>query len=140
MGSSVTSGVTSAPPFFQGLSDLSGRSSVQKLRAEALPDALAPWEAVQHGLSPLVCAQSFHHVQLFMAPWTVACQAPLSMELARQEYWSGLPFPPLRDLPDPGIIPVSLRSAALAAGFFAIRAPRKTSNPLNRISIIPYRY
>ena len=35
-------------------------------------------------------------------PWTVACQVPLSMELSRKEYWSGLPFPPLGDLPDPG--------------------------------------
>ena len=35
--------------------------------------------------------------------WTVACQAPLFMGFFRQEYWSGLPFPSLRDLPDPGI-------------------------------------
>ena len=38
-------------------------------------------------------------------PWTVACQAPLSMEFSRQEYWSGLPLPSLRDLPDPDIEP-----------------------------------
>ena len=37
--------------------------------------------------------------------WTIAHQAPLSMELSRQEYWSGLPFPSLGDLPDPGIDP-----------------------------------
>ena len=36
-------------------------------------------------------------------PWTVAHQAPLSMGFFRQEYWSGLPFPSLEDLPDPGI-------------------------------------
>ena len=36
-------------------------------------------------------------------PWTVTHQAPLSMEFCRQEYWSGLPFPPPGDLPDPGI-------------------------------------
>ena len=36
-------------------------------------------------------------------PWTVACQAPLSMGFSRQEYWSGLPFPSPGDLPDPGI-------------------------------------
>ena len=41
-------------------------------------------------------------------PWTVACQAPLSMEFSRQEYWSGLPFPSSGDLPDPGIKPTSL--------------------------------
>ena len=35
-------------------------------------------------------------------PWTVACQAPLCMEFSRQEYWSGLPYPSSRDLPDPG--------------------------------------
>ena len=38
-------------------------------------------------------------------PWTVACQAPPSMEFSRQEYWSGLPFPSPGDLPDSGIFP-----------------------------------
>ena len=38
-----------------------------------------------------------------VTPWTVACQAPLSMGFSRQEYWSGLPFPSPGDLPDPGI-------------------------------------
>ena len=38
-------------------------------------------------------------------PWTVACQAPLSMGFSRQEYWSGLPFPSPADLPDPEIEP-----------------------------------
>ena len=47
-----------------------------------------------------------------MIPWTVACQAPLSMGFSRQEYWSGLPFPSPGDLPDPGIEP---RSPALQA-------------------------
>ena len=42
-----------------------------------------------------------------MTPWTVACQAPLSMEFSRQDYWSGLPFSSPRGLPDPGIIPAS---------------------------------
>ena len=41
-------------------------------------------------------------------PWTVARQAPLFMEFSRQDYWSGLPFPFPRDLPDPGIKPKSL--------------------------------
>ena len=36
-------------------------------------------------------------------PWIVACQAPLSMGFSRQGYWSGLPFPPPGDLPNPGI-------------------------------------
>ena len=42
-----------------------------------------------------------------VTPWTVACQAPLSMGFSRQEYWSGLPFPSPGDLPDPGIEPAS---------------------------------
>jgi len=42
-------------------------------------------------------------VQLFAAPWTVACQAPLSMEFSWQGYWRRLPFPSLGDLPDLGI-------------------------------------
>ena len=51
-------------------------------------------------------------------PWTVACQASLSMEFSRQEHWSGLPFPSSRGLPDPGIEPRSpaLQAEALASG------------------------
>ena len=45
------------------------------------------------------------HVRLFVIPWTVAYQAPQSMEFSRQEYWSGLPFPSSGDLPNPGIEP-----------------------------------
>ena len=54
------------------------------------------------------------HVQLFVTPWIVARQAPLSMELSRQAYWSGLPFPTAGDLPNPGIKPTSPASLALA--------------------------
>jgi len=60
------------------------------------------------------CVHSVSHVQLFATPWTVAHQAPLSMKFFRQKYWSGFPFPSLRDLPDPGIKPASLASSALA--------------------------
>ena len=49
----------------------------------------------------------------FATPWTVACQALLSMEFPRQEYWSGLPFPSPGDLPNPGIKPTSPVSLAL---------------------------
>ena len=49
-------------------------------------------------------------------PWTVARQAPQTMGFSRQEYWSGLPFPPPGDLPDPGIEPTSPASSALAGG------------------------
>ena len=43
------------------------------------------------------------HVRLFATPWTVAYQAPLSMQFSRQDYWSGLPIPSPGDLPNPGI-------------------------------------
>ena len=51
--------------------------------------------------------KSLSRVQLFVTPWTVAYQAPLSMGFSRQYYWSGLPFPSPGDLPDPGIEPGS---------------------------------
>ena len=54
----------------------------------------------------------FSHVHLFVIPWTVAYQAPPSMEFSKQEYWSGLSFPSPSDLPDSGIKP---RSPALQA-------------------------
>ena len=66
--------------------------------------------------------QSLQSVQLFVTPWTVAHQAPLSLGFPRQEYWIGLPFPPPGDLPDPGIIPVSLVSPALTGRFFTTSA------------------
>ena len=66
-----------------------------------------------------MCA--FSHVRLFMTPWTVALQAPLSMGFSRQEYWSGLPFPP-GDLPDPGIEP---GSPALQADSLPYEPPRE---------------
>ena len=56
--------------------------------------------------------KSLNHVQLFATLWTVAYQAPQSMEFSRQEYWSGLPFSSAGDLPTTGIEP---RSPALQA-------------------------
>ena len=50
-----------------------------------------------------------------MTPWAIDCQAPLSMGFSRQEHWSGLPFSPPGDLPDPGI---KSGSSALQADFF----------------------
>ena len=55
-------------------------------------------------------------------PRTVACQASLSMEFSRQEYWSGFPFPSAGDLPDPGIEP---RSSALQAVSLSSEPPGK---------------
>ena len=59
-----------------------------------------------------VKVKSLSRVQLFVTPWTVTYQDPLSMGFSRQEYWSGLPFPSPGDLADPGIEP---RSFALWA-------------------------
>ena len=75
---------------------------------------------------PLSSAFVFRHVWLSATPWIEACQAPLSKEFPRQEYWSGLPFPPPGDLSDPlppRIKPVSLESLALAGGFFVSAPP-----------------
>ena len=55
-----------------------------------------------------------------MTLWIVACQTPLSMGFSREEYWSGSPFPFLKDLPDPGIEPMS---PALVGGFFTTELP-----------------
>ena len=65
-----------------------------------------------------MCAWSLGCVQFFVTPWTATHQAPLSTGLPRQEYWSGLPFPPPGDLPKPGVEPASLTFPALTGGFF----------------------
>ena len=71
--------------------------------------------------------QSPNHVQLFVTPWTIARQAPLSMEFSRQEYWRGLPFSTPGDLPSPGMEPMSLVSPLLADRFFTT-VPLGSSN------------
>ena len=72
-----------------------------------------------------MCAYVLSRVQLFAILWTVARQVPLSMGFSRQEYWSGLPFPPSEDLPDPGIEPKSSASPAVAGRFFTTEPPGK---------------
>ena len=67
----------------------------------------------------------FSHVWLFETPWTVDCQAPLSMEFSRQEYWNGLPLSTPKGLPNPGIISVSLAFPALVGRFFTTAPPVK---------------
>ena len=69
--------------------------------------------------------KSLSCVRLFVTPWTVAHQDPLSRGFSRQEYWSGMPFAPKEDLPDPQIKPASLVSPALAGRFFATVLPGK---------------
>ena len=65
------------------------------------------------------------HVRLLLSLCTVACQAPLAMGFSRQEYWSGLSFPPPGDLPNTGIKPASAASPALAGRFFTTEPPGK---------------
>ena len=61
-------------------------------------------------------------LNLLQTPWTATCQAPLSMEFSRQEYWSGLSFPSPGDLPNPGIKP---RSPTLQADSLLSEPPGK---------------
>ena len=71
-------------------------------------------------LCHLICVCSLSCIQLFVAPRTAAHQAPLFMGFSRQEDWSGLPFPPPGDLPNPGIEPAF---PALAEGFLTTAPP-----------------
>ena len=73
-----------------------------------------------HRFRHMACCMPNHfsHVQFFVILWTVAHQAPLSVGLSRQEYWSGLSYPPPGDLPHPGFEPVSFMCPALADRFF----------------------
>ena len=81
-----------------------------------------------------MCAQSLSRVWLFVTAKTVAHQAPLPMGCSRQEYWSGLPFPPPGAFPDLGIEPMSPVSFALAGGFFTIVPPGK---PVIHVTQVP---
>ena len=72
--------------------------------------------------------KSLSRVQLFATPWTVACEAPLSMGFSRQEYWSGLPFPSLGDIPEAELEPAS---PALAGRFFTTEPPGKYLEPVS---------
>ena len=65
------------------------------------------------------------HDQLFVTPWTVACQTPLSMGFSWQEYWSGLLFPSPGELPNSGMEPVSPAFFKGKGGFFTTEPPGK---------------
>ena len=98
------------------------RTRTAEVNKTTLQRFVLKWEFIhlfnQCLLSEVLCSPSlFSCVQLFAILWIVACQVPLSMGFSRQEYWSGLPFPPPGDLPDPGIEPLSLASPALAGRF-----------------------
>ena len=119
--------------FFITFSKTAGKAS-PKMILQWSPCAILPtyvrWPFLQtqpdQSLSELYLLCVLSHLQLFTAPWTVAHQAPLSSQFSRQEYWSGLPFPPPRDLPDPGIKPTSPTSPALAGISFTTESHGKT--------------
>ena len=95
----------------------------QDISFDSIPfNSLLCWYSQVH-------TQLLSHVWHVAVPWTVACQAPLSLGFARQEYWSGLPFPPPGDLPDPGIEPAFPVSPTLTSRFFATEPPGK---PISR--------
>ena len=72
-------------------------------------------------------AQVLSHVRLFATLWPAACQALLSMEFFRQEYWSELPYPSPRDLPESKMEPMSLASLLLAGVVFTTESPGNPS-------------
>ena len=88
----------------------------------SLPDGIHP--SFLH-----VCMHTFSHVQLLAAPCTIAYQVSLSMNFSRQEYGSGMSFPPPRDFPNPGVEPMSPESTALAGRFFNHCATWETPPP-----------
>ena len=100
---------------------------------------LLPRQTIQHHSNPslyllckypnnvyVLCILShFNRGQLFVPPWTLTCQAPLSIGFSRQEYWSELSFVPAEDFPDSGMEFMSLMSSALAGRFLTVSATWK---------------
>ena len=87
---------------------LSGQRSISPSALTRAPPFLAAFTLAFFLFPSLLttgaCVLShFRHVRLFVTPWTIARQAPLSMGFSRQEYWSRWPFPPAGDLPNRGI-------------------------------------
>ena len=98
---------------------------------------LPPDNNLSMSIMLFVCAQWLNRVQIFATPWTIAHQVLLSMGFPRKEYWSGLPFPPPEDLPNPGIKPMSLVAPALVGKFFIIEPPGKPTVLLIFTSVYP---
>ena len=69
----------------------------------------------EFSIAPAAAGKCFSRVRLFVTPWTVARQGPLSMGFSRQQCWNGLPCPPPGNFPNPGIETVSLAASALQA-------------------------
>ena len=81
-----------------------------------------------------VVVELLSHVQLFVTPWTIAHQSPLSMGFPKQEYWSGFPFPSPEDLPDRGI---EWGSPALQADSLPAELPGKPKLCVKEYSLSP---
>ena len=105
----------------------------ERVRRCGLDSDSKPTVLTSHSQSPVMLrvslglscmhAELLSHVWLLVTPWTIALQAPLSMEFPRQEYWRGLPCPPPGHLRDPGVEPKSLAASALTYGFFTAQPP-----------------
>ena len=88
-------------------------------------DGHSDWcEVIAHCRFALHACSATQSCPTLWDPMDCSCQAPLTMEFSRQEYWSELPFPTPGDLPDPGIKPKSL---VLAGGFFITVPPGNPS-------------
>ena len=86
------------------------------------PETMISPRSAHINLYCAACAKLLQLCPTLCSPWTVGCQAPLSMGFSRKEYWSELPFPPPGVLPNPGIKPMSLMLPALAGGLFPTSA------------------
>ena len=94
-----------------------------------------PLSLLSHCACVLIC---FSRVQPFVTPWTVACQAPLSMGFSRQEYWSGLPFPSPGALPHLGIKPGLLHCQVGSLALAPTREPHKYVLIRNQINFCQF--
>ena len=84
----------------------------------------------------VIVVKSVNRVQLFVTPWTVTCQAPLSMGFPRQEYRSLLPFPSPEDLP--GIKPMSPAFQAHSLPLSHLGSPMKYYSAIKKNKIMPF--
>ena len=115
--------------------------SVKELMADVY-NMLTIWASLLYfgNASSLPCVlRRLSHVRLFVTPWTVAYQAPLSMGFSRQEYWNGLPFPPSGNLPNTGFEPSSPVSPTLARRFFPTSATWEAQAFHGQVLFIPDR-
>ena len=100
------------------ISDLNFLRPSFKVKVGPYPASLRADMRIYRPSMPVCVLSRFSRVQLLATPWTVAHQVPLSLGFSRQGYWSGLPFPPPGDLPNPAIKHTPLTSPALTGGFF----------------------